>query len=149
MISGRITGDYEYSYESRGALNQNIGQNQLYTWATQLDLSKGLWMVQLLVKSSLRNLNIEFPYIVAEGQFFRSAGSHNAESSPTIETVSLLTIIDDLRIRSSNPQDLRVNFRGGIGGGRLVDAAIVLIAFKKKSSRGVNAIGQKKEGKKK
>jgi hypothetical protein len=147
MIAGKMTGDYEYHHEFRGTLNQNVAQNQTYTWATQLDLSRGLWIIQLFIEFSLHNLNIQTE-MIAEGQTYNGSGIHNATSSPTIETVSLLSIFDNVRVSSRNPQDLRIFLRGGAGGGLLVNTGIVVFAYKKQLRQKRTATRQEKENEK-
>jgi hypothetical protein len=134
MIKGKVTGDYEYHYEFRGDLNIPIAQNRTYLWTTQLDLSKGLWIIQVFIHFSLRNLNME-ARILAEGQIVSSSGVHNADSSPTLETVSLLSVFDNVRVISGNSQDLRIYLRGGIGGGEVKNTGIVVFAYKKQEPR--------------
>jgi hypothetical protein len=135
MIMGRITGDYEYYYENLGAAQPvAVRQNTTATLATQIDLSEGLWLIQAFVQCSVRNLQLRTFLIVGQ-QSFSGVPFSEAMMSQMRESVSFVSILDDVRITQGMAQIFRINLNGGAGGGEFKDVTIVLFAFKKQEPR--------------
>lgn len=135
MLSGRLTGEYKYHYEGFGNVAEvPVAQNQIVTLATQLDLTAGPWLIQCHLQSSIRNLQLRTFLLVGQA-VYGGAPFANPIPSQSIEGISFLSVLDDVRIAAGQSQVFRINLTGGSGGGAYKDITFVLFAFKKMQSR--------------
>ena len=132
MFKGYLTGRYETHHEFRGIGPIPVPAKKAGKWVTQIEITPGTWFVEAFTYFELRNVSFKLQLEADNKTYFGNSAVHNTNSKEILHTVSLLSLLDDVQIKSSKPQVLTITLFGGAGGGEYANTGLVLKAWEKK-----------------